>query len=737
MLNLMTGKTLTRLTPLAALLAALPLTPALADNAADITAADTLPAVSVTATRLAKDADSVAPNTAVLSTQGDGAGTARNLQTLLGDEPGVDVSRDPVRRGLGSIAIRGLDGNRILLQIDGISLPSLYAGGGAAISGRDMVEIDTLSAVEVVKGPYSGLYGADAIAGVVAYRSLAVEDLLQAGDTVGGQLRAGYYGADSSNKLGASAGLRSGQFSALFSYTRRAGENTESMGTDGSASDRRTVANPLDWDSQALLAKLAWSPAAGQSLSLTHDIFRRDQTGDFLSNRSAALLSQTASDKSRRDRTSLAYDYSRSGSGLVGAHFQLYTQSGESRENGLEQLPGNIRRSNQSGFEQEGWGLNAQLTHRLDQGSLLHSVVWGAEYNTTETSRPRYRLQTNANGSSTTVVGGEQFPQKTFPDNNSKRLGLFAQDEITFASGMTLTPSLRYDHYTLTPKPDALFAAANPRGLNVAEYKDSAISPRLALSLPLATGWTGFAQLGTGFRTPNFDDAMLVFSNAAHGYEVLPNPALKSEKSRSLELGSRYRSSQLELAATYFQSRYSDFIENVLVSPRDTNGNGINLEYQARNITRMRIQGVELKALWRMTDAWHVRGALAYARGDKTSEAKPYDGVEPLNGQLALHYQGSRWQTALTLRGAESKDRLSSNTLFAAPGYGVLDLSASMELGPDATLSAGLYNLADKKYWLWSDVRGLVVSGRGSVAAVLDRYTQPGRNGAISFEYRF
>ena len=43
------------------------------------------------------------------------------------------------------------------------------------------------------------------------------------------------------------------------------------------------------------------------------------------------------------------------------------------------------------------------------------------------------------------------------------------------------------------------------------------------------------------------------------------------------------------------------------------------------------------------------------------------------------------------------------------------------------TLNAGLFNLTDKKYWQWGDVRGLTENSPS-----LDRYTQPGRYAAAN-----
>ena len=69
----------------------------------------------------------------------------------------------------------------------------------------------------------------------------------------------------------------------------------------------------------------------------------------------------------------------------------------------------------------------------------------------------------------------------------------------------------------------------------------------------------------------------------------------------------------------------------------------------------------------------------------------------------------------------------------------MLDLSGFYKITDDVTVNAGLYNLTDKKYWQWDDVRSYATVGQNgqSEAAVtqpanLDRLTAPGRNFAIN-----
>ena len=64
----------------------------------------------------------------------------------------------------------------------------------------------------------------------------------------------------------------------------------------------------------------------------------------------------------------------------------------------------------------------------------------------------------------------------------------------------------------------------------------------------------------------------------------------------------------------------------------------------------------------------------------------------------------------------------------------VHDLTGYYKVTNDVTINGGLYNLTDKKYWNWDDVRSYDGVGEAGVTAPanLDRLTQPGRNFAIN-----
>lgn len=69
---------------------------------------------------------------------------------------------------------------------------------------------------------------------------------------------------------------------------------------------------------------------------------------------------------------------------------------------------------------------------------------------------------------------------KNAPDSSIDQLGLFAQNRISFgASGFSLIPGVRYDHYRLNAKPDQTFWNTVGSGYQVRDYREGQLSWRL------------------------------------------------------------------------------------------------------------------------------------------------------------------------------------------------------------------------------------------------------------------
>src|SRR5579864_2499349 len=90
---------------------------------------------------------------------------ARTLPDALKDVPGLNVVQTGGSVGETSVFIRGTNSNHTKVLVDGIDVSDPSAPNGAF----DFSQIPTwdIERIEVLRGPQSGLYGSDAIGGVI------------------------------------------------------------------------------------------------------------------------------------------------------------------------------------------------------------------------------------------------------------------------------------------------------------------------------------------------------------------------------------------------------------------------------------------------------------------------------------------------------------------------------------------------------------------------------------------
>ncbi|HSC79320.1 MAG TPA: TonB-dependent receptor [Chitinolyticbacter sp.] len=136
---------------------------ALALVAAYSAAEITLDPVIVTATRIESPRSSLSSDTTVLSSDDLAQSGATSLGEALSRVGGVEFARSG---GLGqpaSLYLRGANSNHTLVLIDG----QRVAPGADGASSFDTVPLALIDRIEIVRGSASGLYGADAVGGVV------------------------------------------------------------------------------------------------------------------------------------------------------------------------------------------------------------------------------------------------------------------------------------------------------------------------------------------------------------------------------------------------------------------------------------------------------------------------------------------------------------------------------------------------------------------------------------------
>jgi hemoglobin/transferrin/lactoferrin receptor protein len=691
--------------------------------------------ITVTGTRSPREAFDVPVTVSVIDAEEIEQNLATDIKDLVRFEPGVTVPTAPSRwtaafastgrDGNSGFNIRGLGGNRVLFQVDGVRLPEGFSFGPASFGRGDYVDLDLLQSVEILRGPGSALYGSDGVAGVVSFFTKDPSDFLFDNETFGARVRASYASADDSWAEGVTAAGGWGDWSALLAYTRRDGHEQETQGDDASLNVNRTQANPQDVESNAAMARLVFEPSDEHRFRLTADYGDRTIETEAYSGRSAppliasSVIDLDGLDESERKRLTFDYTYTDNDGVIEEAYIAIYAQQASLLQFSDEDRNTAADRTRITTFDNDVRGLSTQFRSRFNTGGAEHTVIFGGDYSVLEQEGLRDGL---------VPPFGETFPTMPFPPTEFVQTGLFIQDQIDFMDGrVSFFPALRYDSYEIDPSADALYP------LPVAGQEDSRVTPRIGVVAWPTETLGVFFNYAEGFRAPSPNEVNNAFVNAAQGYTSIPNPDLRPETSESLELGLRTRDvtlfgADLRASANVFGSWYEDFIDRVQF------GNfGDPAVFQFVNLAEVEIWGAESRADLTWENGFGLTAAISFAEGDyiQNGATAPLESIEPWRIVTGLSYNDpdGRWGGQAIVTHSSKKEDNKTGAAFIPDAFTILDITAYFNLSENATLRAGLFNITDEKYWWWNDVRG--------VTAQVDAYTQPGANFSASIAYRF
>ncbi|MDN0077517.1 TonB-dependent receptor [Crenobacter sp. SG2303] len=119
--------------------------------------------VVVTATRQAQPLDKTLSDVTVIDRDEIEQAGADSLATLLARQPGVQISNNGGAGKTTSVYLRGANANQTLVLVDGVRIVSATEGTTSIQS----IPLEQIDHIEIVRGPASSLYGADAIGGVI------------------------------------------------------------------------------------------------------------------------------------------------------------------------------------------------------------------------------------------------------------------------------------------------------------------------------------------------------------------------------------------------------------------------------------------------------------------------------------------------------------------------------------------------------------------------------------------
>lgn len=673
----------------------------------------TLPPVPVQAIRLDLAPFDLPASWTVVSLADARHGTPGvNLSEVLVGVPGV-LARDRQNyaqdeqlsiRGFGARATFGVRGVR--LYADGV--PATMPDGQGQLSN---FALDAAGRVEVLRGPFSALYG-NSSGGVVQLWSAP-------GEAVPQRTLEAYIGSDASMHLAASARGIDGplNYNVALAHFRTEGYRQHSRA-------QRELGN----------ARLAFDLGAGQTLTLVLNTLAQPQAQDPL----GLTRAQWRADPRQAVASAFAYDTRKqvhqSQLGVVweasGARddVRLMGYAGQRSVGQVLSIPPSAQQSPLSAggvVDLAGGygGVDARWTHRGQALGRPWELVLGSSWDGQDQHRRGYE---NYLGDTLGVTGALRRDER----DRVHDFDQYAQWYWHLAPRWALLLGARHSVVAFGVH-DRYVRPGNPDDSGQVRYR--ATTPVAGIDYRPTAQWRLYASLGTGFETPTFNELGYRLDGGA-GLAL----GLRPVRSHNQELGFKWHPQDtLSVEGAWFRADSED--ELAVASNHDGRSS-------YRNVGRSRRQGAELALAGPLGRGWRMRlgmtwldarfrsGFLACAGTPCLAPQLPVPagtripGVPRRYGSLRIERGGpGGWQGGLELQGVGAvpvDDRNSEK----APGYlrTSVDLGYGVLLGQaQLQLEARLDNLFDRR------VVGSVIVNDGN-----GRYFEPAPGRSIGVDAR-
>lgn len=155
----------------------------------------------------------------------------QNSHDLVRYNTEVDVA-EIGRYGNKGFAIRGVDGNRINMNIDGVALPEseaneIFSPYGYMYEGRFNPDVEIMNSVRIHAGADSLISGSGAVGGSVTYNTKRPTDLIKGDKNWGGYAKVGYTQKNEEWLTAAGLALANNKVEAIINYAHRDGRETK------------------------------------------------------------------------------------------------------------------------------------------------------------------------------------------------------------------------------------------------------------------------------------------------------------------------------------------------------------------------------------------------------------------------------------------------------------------------------------------------------------------------------
>ena len=579
--------------------------------------------IFVTATKTPRHPDDIPASVTIVTSEDIARQNIQTLDEALRQVPGVVV-----RRGKGwadkmmNVTLRGFAGtnqSRALVLLDGLDVTTSYTN---QFSWTNLAPED-VERIEIVRGPFSALYGGNAMGGVINIITKMPEKLELIGGVGYGTYDSWTYYLGFGDRLWDRVSIKASykyRYSSGYAsdrVTRSASPGAAAVQAVGWQQSFTPTGSPTyiigdsgdnSWYDSSFGGKLSWDVAPGHKVNFQVQLawneygygawrtYLRDvatgapvfsgtvglfgtglrltglQQGTFLSGdgREHTAIYNFHTEHRLTDSTNLKFR-----AGLVNQPHNWYTlPSSTDPATTISGGPGSF-----SGSPSKVWSFEVQGEYAWGSKQLW---TMGVAYKTGAAWSKEFSLANWRDPDSKIAL-------TRFSQGRDRNLGFYLQDEITWHPKFSTIVGARFDWWQ-TYGGVYQSAAADPVVYLPARSKAS-INPKIAFLYRPWDFWSWRASVGTAFRPPNIYELYRTW-RAASGTLYQGNPNLKPERTLSWEVGTTIKPWEgMVIAATFFDNYVDDLIYSVK-DPADPAGRN-----QIRtNAAKARIMGVELEA---------------------------------------------------------------------------------------------------------------------------------------------
>jgi iron complex outermembrane receptor protein len=598
-----------------------------APSAAQKKKAEAMEQIVVTATKTAQNPEDV-PASITIVTKEDIK--KRNIQTVdeaLAQVPGAFDNRRRVwGDSMTNVNLRGFPAEgqkRTLVLLDGQNIANAYSNSVAWTS----MPVENIERIEVVRGPFSALYGGNAMGGVINIITKTpkkLEFLAQGGY---GTFDSWTYYLGAGDRLWDKVSVQAGfNYRISSGYTGNLVQKTASkianlkkppainvVGWQPTLTTTGTATNIIGdngnylWNDYSLNGKVSWDIAEGHKVVFsTLQSWNDYGYGMYHSYlRNAATCAQVVRGTVRLSGTNTQFSSLQEGAFLNGDgrdQIQVYNLNSENQ----------VTETTEIKFH--GGLLNSPVNWSATPSSSNALTTFGSGPGTSAFSPSRSwiaELQVDqAIGAKQQLVGGFSYNtgwsnSKTYSVNNwrdpnqvsgldqlsggrERNIGLYIQDEVAWHPKFTMVAGARLDmwetyggNYMKTTNTPITYLPS--RGQN-------AISPKLAMLYRPWEWMTWRTSVGRAFRAPNIYELYRTWQSST-GILYKGNPDLNPETTLSWEIGTTLTLFKgTTFTATFFENYVNDLIYRV-TDPDDPTGKTQIYE----NAAKANIRGVEME----------------------------------------------------------------------------------------------------------------------------------------------